>query len=352
MSGTDGRPIAEMTDEELAAAKKDARLFGMLKSGDDTKFAGLFAGAVGLLEIAKHEYPPMRWVVKDLLPRGAFMLFSGGSKIGKSWLSLQLASAVSLGMPFLGNPDFPTEKGEVLLLSLQLSPRQLHERMAVAGILSDNGVKVLNQFPRGTEAHSVVIQWVRQNPNCRLIIIDMLEQVRDRDAQTENSYVDNCREIAAWTRLAAELDVSIIGLTHDRKLGASDFVNSVLGSVGAVGSSGVVWSLKRSRGKADAVLYATGWDFADRELPLLWAPETAWRLLDGTATEHRQSEERRAVLDVLEESEEPLGAREIATVLEKPSATVRWLLCALKKDGLVSSPARGKYVTNTNKQTN
>jgi hypothetical protein len=153
--------------------------------------------------------------------------------------------------------------------------------METAGIPADNRVKVVTEFPRGPDALEAVRYWVALNPDCKLVIIDVLEQVRDRDALHENSYSENVREIAQWKKLAQDLDIYILGLTHDRKMRADDFVNSLMGSVGAVGSSGVIWSLKRSRGKADAVLYATGWNIRDFDLPLLFGEETGWQLLDG-----------------------------------------------------------------------
>jgi hypothetical protein len=189
----------------------------------------------------------------------------------------------------------------------------------------------------------MVRYYVALHPDCNLVVIDMLEQVRDREVQSENSYAENCREIGEWTALTRELGITILGLTHERKLRSEDFVSAMIGSVEAAGSAGLIWSLKRSRGKADATLSVTGWDIEDQELPLSFELSSGWQLLAGTAAEHRQSEQREAVLSVPRGAEEPLGPRDIADVLEKPPGTVRWLLCALKKDGLVQSPERGKY---------
>ena len=152
--------------------------------------------------------------------------------------------------------------------------------------------------------------------------------------------------------LAVLVVLTIIGITHDRKMRADDFINSVIGSVGSVGSSGVIWSLKRKRGKADAALYATGWDVRDLDLPLLFDAATGWQLLDGTATEHKQSEERQAILDVLEEAGEPMAPKDIAAALGKKPEAVRYLLMMMKKDGTVESPKKGIYSHNTNALTN
>jgi RecA-family ATPase len=105
----------------------------------------ILAEAEGLYEISAKDFPPIRWLVKDLLPEGTFCLLSGRGKMGKTWLALQLASAVFLGLPFLGNGDRPCGRSGVLFLSLQLSSRQIHDRLEAAGILADNRVQVIHR---------------------------------------------------------------------------------------------------------------------------------------------------------------------------------------------------------------
>ena len=322
-----------------------------LDGKDPERINALLCKARGLGEIALTEYPEIDWTVKNVLPTG-FTIFSGGSKLGKTWLCLQLASAVSLGLDFLGNADYPCKKGEVLLLALQISDRMLHNRMEIAGILGDNRVSVLHTFPAGDEALSSVRRWKEMHPDTRLVIIDMLEQVRDRDPEHENTYSVNVKEISKWAQLAEELKITIIGTTHDRKAAASgDFVGDIMGSVGSVGSASTLWSLKRSRGKGYATLFASGWEITDHELPLEFDQKTAWRLCVGTADEAKQTRERQEILDLLDQNEEGMSPRDISDALEKNASTVRWLLLQLKKDQLVQNPSKSLYLT-TNKQTN
>jgi hypothetical protein len=327
-----------------AEAVKNVTLTGKVVNPEHKAKIDAFLGrAVGLETIAMKEYPPIDWTVEELLPIG-FAIFSGGSKMGKTWLCLQLASAVSLGLSFLGNPAHRCKKGEVLLLALQISDRVLHARMEIAGILADNRSLVLHEFPRGELALEAVRRWKELHPHTRLVIIDMLEQVRDRDPDHENSYSVNVQEISRWAQLAEELQITILGTTHDRKMASSDFVTDVMGSVGAVGSAATIWSLKRSRGKADATLHASGWEICDAEFPLVFEASTAWHLLDGTAKERTQSREREEILDVLRQAEEPMSPKDIAAAIDKNPNTTRWLVLQLKKEGYLSLFSRGMYV--------
>lgn len=320
---------------------------------DLQRWEEVFYTAEGLFSISNREFPETQWIVKDILPRGTFTLLSGGSKIGKTWLVLQLASAVSLGGGFLGNADYPCAQAEVLLMSLQLSSRQLHDRLEKASILADDRVQVLHAWEHGEAALEMLRYYCTRNPECRLVIIDMLQNVRDVDAQFENSYSERVKEFSKWSRLAQELDICIVGLTHDRKQWSSDFVQNSMGSVGNVGSSGTIWGLYRSRGKADATLNVTGWDIAEMDLPLVFDISTGWQLLEGTASERKKSEEQAAVLGILSESDEPLGAKDIAEALNMKEGNVRWHLSQLKRTGAAQNTARGKYaVISTNKLTN
>lgn len=71
------------------------------------------------------DFPPLAWVVPDLLPEG-FSLLVGGPKIGKSWLSLDVALAVATGGCALGN--LPVASRPVLLLALEDGDRRLQDR--------------------------------------------------------------------------------------------------------------------------------------------------------------------------------------------------------------------------------
>ena len=51
-----------------------------------------------LMEI---KFSPPQWLIEGLLPEGLSVL-SGAPKIGKSWLSLQIALAVTTASPLFG----------------------------------------------------------------------------------------------------------------------------------------------------------------------------------------------------------------------------------------------------------
>jgi len=65
-------------------------------------------------ELMKLEFPPPQWLVEGLLPEGLTVL-SGAPKVGKSWLSLQIALSVTTASPLFGRA--PASEKDVLLLA-------------------------------------------------------------------------------------------------------------------------------------------------------------------------------------------------------------------------------------------
>ena len=53
--------------------------------------------------LMQQEFEPTQWLVNNLVPEG-LMVLSGAPKIGKSFLSLELAVAVATKGSFLGHP--------------------------------------------------------------------------------------------------------------------------------------------------------------------------------------------------------------------------------------------------------
>ena len=72
------------------------------------------------------EFPEPQWVVDGMLAENSFNLCGGKAKLGKSWLAIQMAAAVSVGKPFLGK--FDTTQGKVIYLALEDTNQRLQKR--------------------------------------------------------------------------------------------------------------------------------------------------------------------------------------------------------------------------------
>jgi RecA-family ATPase len=140
----------------------------------------------------------LRFIVDSIIPQGLHIL-SGQPKEGKSWLLLSLCLNVTLDEKFW---NFETEKGTVLYLYLEDSlnriqsrlfditeeaPSNLHFAIMVDSL--NNGL--LNQIE----------DFIKDNPDTILIVIDTLQKVRDNVADA-NSYSSDYKDIGMLKAIA------------------------------------------------------------------------------------------------------------------------------------------------------
>lgn len=80
---------------------------------------------VSAQDLQKAELPPVRYLIEDILPQGTSIL-TAASKIGKSWLVLDMGLQIAVGGDFL---NMKTEPTGVLYLALEDSYKRLQDRI-------------------------------------------------------------------------------------------------------------------------------------------------------------------------------------------------------------------------------
>ncbi len=219
--------------------------------------------------------PPTRFCVQTLLPQGMSIL-GGASKIGKSWLMLDLCVRVAKGETFWG---MPTTKGTTLYLCLEDTLRRVQERLnciiddvppnawfsVCAGTLSDGLCEQIHQF-------------VADHPDTVLVVVDTLQMVRD--SENDPSYANDYQEVGRMKKLADELGIALMAVHHIRKQDDKDPLNKLSGTTGIGGVVDAVFILDRSkRSQNSATLICTGRDIEYRELELRFSKEDCvWEL--------------------------------------------------------------------------
>ena len=147
-------------------------------------------------ELMNMNFPEPVAVIPDLLLEGISIL-AAPSKMGKSWLALNLALAVASGTSFLG---YETIKSGVLYFALEDSRNRLASRLK--SILGDapppDGLKLTTKCGViDNEFFSTLNLEIQENNNLKLIIVDTLQKVRPvasglvrfhRDAQLPESH--------------------------------------------------------------------------------------------------------------------------------------------------------------------
>lgn len=72
------------------------------------------------------EFPPIRWLVHQVLPEGGLGLLYGPSEIGKSFVALDLAHSIATGQKWLGRA---TRQGRVVYVAAGEGVPGLHARL-------------------------------------------------------------------------------------------------------------------------------------------------------------------------------------------------------------------------------
>lgn len=302
-------------------------------------------------DLMSREIAPARFIADGLISEG-LTIFAGNPKLGKSWLMLNLALAVAFGGYFLG---IKVECGDVLYLALEDSERRMKTRLAKCL----QGQEAPANFYYATEWRRVdeggladMKEWLEAHPNARLIVVDTLQKVKPRRRNAGNVYEQDSDDLGLLKTLADKYAVTILCVTHRRKGTDADDLEAITGSFGISGTADGILSLKRERGKSDAVLTATGRDLEEeKELALKFDPAIgSWAVL-GDAEEYRMSGERAAIANAIRDAGRALSPKEIATATGKKDGAIRFLLFKMAQDGQVEAIGGGRYILPTTANT-
>ncbi|HLX41759.1 MAG TPA: winged helix-turn-helix domain-containing protein, partial [Ktedonobacteraceae bacterium] len=136
-----------------------------------------------------------------------------------------------------------------------------------------------------------------------------------------------------------------------RKMGSSDVLDEITGSIGITGAVDGTLILKRERGRQEATLFVTGRDVEqEQNLALSFDATTALWTLMGNAEEVSRTRERQEILDLLKEQfPDGMCPREIAEALDKNYHTIRSLLRKMEAAGDIVH-CKKQYVALPNEQ--
>lgn len=246
-------------------------------------------------ELLATTFPEPVWAVPGILPCGLAIL-GGRSKVGKSWLSLQIACAIGTGGRVFGDV---VERGRVLFIALEDNGESLQERMVKQGWPAGALVDFLHSENAGAlgdlraDGGERMAQHIRA-VGYRLVVIDTLSRAlrgdqNDADAMTQ--------ALAPLQQIALSRNCAILILDHHHKMsGGLDCVSDILGSTAKGAVADTLWGLYRERGKTGAKLGVTGRRVREQELELTWDMTTwAWQYR-GEAGKAPINETRAAIL--------------------------------------------------------
>ena len=222
-------------------------------------------------ELIRMDFPPLQELIEGMLAPGLYIL-AGASKIGKSWLVLQIAHHISTGLPLW---DRKTVKGDVLYLSLEDTLRRIQSRLLrICDGETGNITFATEAELRGNGFEKQIHNYMRHNPKTKLIIIDTLIKVRDI-GWSSSVYADDYACMTVFKHLAEQYDIAIVLVHHTRKQESQDIMEMISGTNGIMGCADGAMVLERpKRLLPEASLNMTSRDFEDARILLRQDKET------------------------------------------------------------------------------
>lgn len=216
-------------------------------------------------ELLDTTYQPLEELIEGMLSPGVYIL-AGASKIGKSWLVLQIAHHISTGTPLWGRK---TIKSDVLYLALEDTERRIQRRLLQICQGETGNISFATEAEiLGNGFERQVMDFLQEHPEARLVIIDTLIKVR-QTSTTSNAYADDYATMTAFKRLADRYGVAILVVHHTRKKEAKDIMDMISGTTGLMGCADGAMVLERpARRLPDASISVTGRDHQDARIQL------------------------------------------------------------------------------------
>ena len=245
-------------------------------------------------ELLSFQFPPVLWIVEGLLTSGLTIL-AGAPKLGKSWLVLAIAFAVSIGGSVLSKIRVPQHR--VLYLALEDNARRLQNRLLKIGATASDHLHICLEWKRGADGVADLRTWMEKYSDTRLIVIDTWGRFsKVTDGNDYSQVTDAAAELKA---IADEYDIAVLLVHHTRKQVVDDFLDGIMGSTGLAAAADSAMVLKRARGNRDATLSVTGRDIDEAEYALKFDKDTGTWGLIGTSVEVQETSARQDILDWL-----------------------------------------------------
>ena len=294
---------------------------------------------ISFAELLDKHFPAENWIVEGLIATGLSVL-TGASKIGKSWLALQLVTALDQGGYFMGT--LKAQKCDTLYCALEDTPRRIQRRILKQGQAVFNGSRLETRRRTPAELRG----FLKANPQFRVVIIDTFQKMMG--IADLNDYSQTVNGMSALKDIADDLSIAVIVIHHNRK-GSDldgDHLESALGSTGINATADSTLTMRRKRGTNEAALSVTGRDVEDTAYSLSWDKDIcSWAVTNSGTLKPAITEAQQQIIDLLESETRNFTTAEIAeaTGIQKYEASRQ--AQALVAKGLIEKPIYGQWKT-------
>lgn len=195
------------------------------------------------------------WLWPNRIPLGMLSLFAGIGGVSKSTLSLYMAAQITTGRPWIDEISTTRKPGSVIILSAEdtpgniIIPRLIAMSANISKICILKGTKIT--LPDGTLGLvgiedlsktgdlDMLLSTLDKASNPQLVIIDPYTAYMGNADSNSNTEVRSF--LRPLSEVAADRNISILGITHLNKNQDLSAEYRILGSVGQQNAARMVW---------------------------------------------------------------------------------------------------------------
>ena len=290
-------------DPNELLVKKDSLLkasIELAKKEVKKKYAVGFNG-MSANQLILSDIEPPNWIIPNILPQGLAILCAS-SKVGKSWMALQMCIAVTEGGNFL---NYPTIKNGCLYLALEDSYYRLKDRLSKMrpdSLFSKDFYLGIKAQTMDSGLFDQLQEELTEHPTIKLVIIDTLQKIRGQVRKNELAYATDYRELGKLKEFADSHKICILLIHHLRKMAdENDVFNMISGSNGIMGVCDSIFIIyKKKRTDEMASLHMTGRDVRQQDIVINYNEKTYnWEIVQSPEELARERERQRLEEDPL-----------------------------------------------------
>jgi hypothetical protein len=312
-------------------------------AGPRPRVQDVIARHLGAVESCSHDdllgmdLPPPSWLVENLVIDEGLTLLGGKKKLGKSWLCLQVAQAVAMGVPCLGRE---VVQGSVLYLCLEDGRRRLKSRLEKQAAPRGLPLTYYTRFPPldGDGLGLLLDLLAEKKP--RLLILDTLAAAKT--GKVDENVAGPMADIGNALRALAQVyKAGVFATHHHGKLIGGNPGDDLRGS-SALGAAGDV-NLGLYREQGGYLIRGEGRDVGEFTLPIAFDNKAtwAWQPRENAEAAHASAMQEAADREVIV-ALQTLGeatAEDVAIFVGKSPRAVATRLRRLASAGVVRARA-------------
>jgi hypothetical protein len=286
-------------------------------------------------------------VIDGILYNG-LTIFAGRPKVGKSWLTLQLALSVAQGEKFMGslNVNMP---GGVVYIALEESQGRTATRMQrLVGVETPylQNISMVYEMSPLRQGGAEQLEKILADRHPSLVIIDtFLALVGGSGSERRDVMRSEYQEMKTVADISRRADTAMVLVHHMRKsVVGEDGIDSVAGSTGVTAAADAIWTLKREDQQSGMCSFGvTGREVEEQSMALRFRKDDpfGWELV-GQGYEIKAVKDQREIITLLRE-EGALSPAKVATLLRMNANHVRATLQQMNEAGLVNRQGNGSY---------